>query len=407
MGDRTLKSLADKVPEGRRRVMRALAGTLPVLFTPVFLQAQEIIDLPGEDRWLEPRFEEVYRIGSLSGQGWEQFGNIRKVVFDGAGQLYVFDRQVLHIHVVDGSGRLLRTLGGRGDGPGEIRSASSFTVMPDGRVVVGDTGYLAYQIFDANGDYERRVRMGLEDAGGALRDFIPDPAGDALFSAVGSQMLLLVYGENAPTHTTRPIERLDLAGDVVARDTVVDGWLPPGVEWLTSGSRQPTEFGPRMLLGVLPDGTVAFSDSSAYGVKLLRPGAGVQRILRRPLQPVRVTNRMIEAEKDRQRSRPVSPGMERYERELIDGLVFAEVVSIVRELGVGWDGEIWVQRRGEEPIDDDGPIDVLTVDGRYLGSYRAGTTAMPDAFGPDRLVAFIEEDELGVQTVVVKRVVGR
>ena len=400
--------VAEKLRRGRLQLAFALVCAAPVLFTTAVLNAQEVIDLPGEDRWLEPRFEEVYRIGTLFGEEWQQFGRVQKVAFDGAGQLYVLDRQVLHIHVVDRSGRLRRTLGGRGDGPGEFRRASSFTVMPDGRVVVGDTGYRAYQIFDANGDYERRVGMGLEDVGGGLWDFMPDPAGDALFSAVGSQMLLFWVVENAPSHTTRPIERLDLTGDVVTRDTVADGWLPPRVEWLMSGSREPTEFGPRMLVGVLPDGTVAFSDSSAYAIKVVRPGAGVQRILRRPLQPVRVTNRMIEAEKDRQRQGPVEPGMERYERERIDALVFSEVVSIARELGTSWDGEIWVQRRGEEPIDDDGPIDVLTVDGRYLGSYRAGEIEikMPDAFGPDRLVAFIEEDELGVQTVVVKRVLG-
>ncbi|MYG81961.1 MAG: hypothetical protein F4187_09475 [Gemmatimonadetes bacterium] len=397
--------VAEKIRSGRLRMASALAGAAPVLFAAALLSAQEIIDLPAEDRWLEPHFEEIYRIGSPSGEGWEQFGNVRKVAFDGAGQLYVFDWQTLQIHVVDGSGGLRRTLGGRGDGPGEIRQASSFTVMPDGRVVVGDTGYLAYRIFDANGDYERRVRMGLEEVGGALWDFMPDPGADALFSAVGSQMLLLMFVQNAPAHTTRPIEHLDLAGDVITRDTIAVGWLPPGVEWLTSGSREPTVFGPRMLLGVLPDGTVAFSDSVAYAIKIARPGAGVQRVLRRPLQPVRVTNRMIEAEKDRQRQEPVSPGMERYMREHIDGLAFSEVVSIVRELGVSWDGQIWVQRRGEGPLDDDGPIDVLTVDGRYLGSYRAGAK-MPAAFGPDGLMAFIEEDEMGVQTVVVRRVLG-
>lgn len=59
--------------------------------------------------------------------------------------------------------------------------------------------------------------------------------------------------------------------------------------------------------------------------------------------------------------------------------------------------------RGEEP-DSDGPIDVLEMAGRYLGSYRTGATGIPDAFGPDGLVAFTEEDELGVETVVVKRV---
>ena len=65
-----------------------------------------------------------------------------------------------------------------------------------------------------------------------------------------------------------------------------------------------------------------------------------------------------------------------------------------------------VTEGGEGPSDD-GPIDVLTADGRYLGSYRAGTTALPAAFGPDGLVAMIETNELEVQTVVVKRLVGR
>ena len=48
----------------------------------------------------------------------------------------------------------------------------------------------------------------------------------------------------------------------------------------------------------------------------------------------------------------------------------------------------------------------FSVAARYLGSYRTGTTEMPDAFGPDGLVAFIERNEMDVQTVVVKRVVG-
>lgn len=47
---------------------------------------------------------------------------------------------------------------------------------------------------------------------------------------------------------------------------------------------------------------------------------------------------------------------------------------------------------------------MVTSVGRYLGSYPAGTR-MPDAFGPDGLVAFIETDALGVQTVVVRRAV--
>ena len=68
--------------------------------TAVPAGAQEVIELPAEDRRLEPVFEEVYRVGSLSGEDWEQFGNVRMVGFDGAGQLYIFDSQADRIFVV-------------------------------------------------------------------------------------------------------------------------------------------------------------------------------------------------------------------------------------------------------------------------------------------------------------------
>ena len=63
---------------------------------------------------------------------------------------------------------------------------------------------------------------------------------------------------------------------------------------------------------------------------------------------------------------------------------------------------IWVQRRGDEP-GSPGPIDVLTSDGRYVGTFAAETTGMPDAFGPNGMAAFIEFDEFDVARVVVRR----
>ena len=61
-----------------------------------------------------------------------------------------------------------------------------------------------------------------------------------------------------------------------------------------------------------------------------------------------------------------------------------------------------MQRSGEEP-NTDGPIDVLTAEGDYVGTYRTGATEMPDAFGPDGLAAFIEFDDYDVASVVVRR----
>ena len=51
----------------------------------------------------------------------------------------------------------------------------------------------------------------------------------------------------------------------------------------------------------------------------------------------------------------------------------------------------------------DNPIDLLTANGRYLGTFAAGSTALPEAYGPDGLVAFVETDDLDVPYLVVKR----
>ena len=169
-------------------------------------------------------------------------------------------------------------------------------------------------------------------------------------------------------------------------------------------------FSPALHLDVLPDGGLAFSDSSAYAIKITDPGGGLLRILRRPLQPVPMSRRVIRAEKDRRLKlaeglAPTGIAPESI-RNRIESLAFADQIPVVGGLGTSWDGLIWVHRYGENPLDD-GPIDLLAPDGRYLGTYPPGMTTLPTAFGPDGLLAFVETDALGVETVVVKRLETR
>ena len=81
---------------------------------------------------------------------------------------------------------------------------------------------------------------------------------------------------------------------------------------------------------------------------------------------------------------------------------FYSVIPVIQRLSVTWEGRIWVMRQGDEILED-GPIDVLTGNGEYMGTYRTGATKMPNAFGPDGLAAFIELDEFEVPSVVVRR----
>ncbi|WP_420632891.1 6-bladed beta-propeller [Candidatus Palauibacter sp.] len=429
---------ASRFPTTRRTRSVAAGGAVVLLsatvisVTPGAGLAQDVIELPGDDHWLEVDFEEVYRVGSAVGEAWQEFGTIERVGFDDAGNLYLFDRLAARVVVVGSDGDFVREFGRKGEGPGEFQSAMDMVVMSDGRVVIADMGHRAYHLFDPGGNLERMVRMG---GFAQVREMYPETGGESVVR--GAKMLGAVFQSVLRDSImvfpdTRTIERIFLTGDEAAVETAAEVWGPawtkPAARPFGGGPQQVIVrgdrrgFEPEVYAGVLPEGRIAFSDSSAYAIKLAERDGRISSILTRPLSPEPVTERVMSEEKDRRlrdrEDRPESSvsrsgdrmtvsgtGGGARERERIETLEFAEEIPVVRDLRTSWSGRIWVQRRGDEPVSD-GPIDILAPDGRYLGSYRAGATQLPDAFGPGRLAAFIERDELDVQTVVVKRLPG-
>ena len=391
--------------------------------------AQEVVELPGEDRWLDADFEVVYRVGSFGGEDWEQFGDIVSLGFDGVGNLYVLDRQAARVTVVAPDGSYLRDFGREGEGPGEFRSPTRLAVMVNGDVAVFESNRSAFHIFDGNGSIKRTARIP-----GNLPTILPelDPLldGDVLVLIPNGVVAtisraMMATGGQIGDGATRPVERLVLSGEEVLVEEITTAWNPPrgvprsqapGRRVVTVGSG--LAFAPLLFVGGLPGGGVAFSDSSAYAIKITDSDGTIQRILSRPLQPEPVTDRIREEERARrleELEREVEssdPLPERFaavaaraletRRNDIETLQFFDEVPIVRGLRTGWEGTIWIQRDGGYAVGD-GPVDVLAADGRYLGSFRPGTTTIPAAFGPDGVVAFIEVDELDVQSVVVRR----
>lgn len=412
---------------------------------PSALPAQAIVEVTGPDRAIAAAFEEVYRVGVLDGESWEMFGQVGRVAFDAEGNLYVFDgtsgatasgelRMMrsgeVRVLVFDAAGRFAREFGSSGEGPGEFNEPMGFAVMRDGTVVVSDFGHRAYQLFGPSGKFLRMVRT---DAGpGAVampaHDIRPDPRGGAVF-AVGGAAIAVRTGDAAEPPASRPVLRVGLDGEVARADTVAEGWLPPRTDLadlaespvpsqlrsMLRGAAMPTVFEPRLLAGVLPDGGIVHSDSSAYALKVTPPGArDAVRIVRRPFEPEPVTEAVREAREER-RAAELGGGGQRMLMVVgaaADGSPEATFdledryypeIPVLRGLATTWEGRIWVQRRGDEP-ESEGPIDVLTAEGTYIGTYATGTTGMPDAFGPAGLAAFIELDEFDVASVVVRRI---
>lgn len=415
---------------GNRSLHLAAPSLVVWLLTTFPAAAQEVIELPGEGRWLDADFEEVYRMGSIGGEDWEQFGDIASLGFDGAGNLYLLDRQAARVTVVAPDGSYLRAFGREGEGPGESRSPTRLAVMPNGDVVVFESTRSAFHIFDRNGNVKGTARIPDNPLPTVLPELDSHLDGDVMVLipngvvAIISRAMMGTGGQVGADGATRPVERLVLGGDAALVEEITTAWAPPpGVPHgqaahttVTIGSG--LAFAPLLYVGALPGGGVAFSDSSAYAIRITDSDGTIRRILTRPLQPEPVTDRIREAERARRLEdleREVEssdPLPERFaalaaqaletRRNDIASLQFFDEIPIVRDLQTGWQGTIWIQRAGSYAVGD-GPVDVLAADGRYLGSFRTGATTIPDAFGPDGLVAFVEMDELDVESVVVRR----
>ena len=393
------------------------------------LQAQEVIELPSRDTQIKPEFEEVYRVGVIEGEPWETFGKVSKVAFDSVGNLFVFDglgSDGVRILVFDSTGGFLHEFGTSGQGPGELHLPAGFAVLRDGTTVVMDLGHRAYQLFDDSGQYLRMVRSTSGSPGGVASSSAirADPRGGAVFAGgLGNSTILSSGGGSVPAvpPNSRPVTRVGLNGEVVEVDTVANAWLPHRrgptkgmAEHIRIGDGTlgdaleriafPSIFEPPLLVGVLPDGGIVYSDSSTYVVKITSPDSReVERVIQRPFKPKPVTRAIKRDYEERQAARvgPQPSGDADRINFALERPYYHEI-PVLHDLSTTWKGRIWVQRRGDEP-ESGGPIDVLTPEGDYIGTYAAHATQMPDAFGLEGLAAFIELGDFEVASVVVRR----
>ena len=380
--------------------------------------AQEIVDLPGEDRLLTPDLEPVYRIGSaLAEAAWAEFSSIPSLWFDGEGNLHLMDQTGAlsgrtRIVVVDPAGGLVTEFGRSGDGPGEFRAPRQMYVWADGNTLVQDIMHMGYHVFAPGGEFEHMLGMEL---GSDMR-----PERTAGRTILGGEW------DPSAGEEGRAIVRFDLSSDEASERVLAEAWAPRELETRDHEADDPEDMGmravwgfePGLLFDVLPSGGVAFSDSSAYAIKLTDPSGAVSRILRRPIRPLPVTESMEREERERRLERlgtPTVSGNPSPEAmvamnfliegriQAVENMRFHPEVPVLAAVRTTWDGTLWIQRSAAPGAEEPGPIDVLTPDGRYVGTLAPDVLPMPGAFGPGGLVAFVETDEFDVPVITVRR----
>lgn len=110
---------------------------------------------PGE-KWT---VREVFRLGeSVDGPPEEQFGTpLTSISIGPLGRIYVLEWLTQEVRVFDRRGRFVRSLGGKGRGPGELMSASAMAWDPAYRLWVANGFSGRYTVFDSAGEFLKTV----------------------------------------------------------------------------------------------------------------------------------------------------------------------------------------------------------------------------------------------------------
>ena len=369
--------------------------------------------LDGPDVIVNAVTEEVFAVGSIVGDNWDTFGSVRSVHFDAQANLHIFDSQADHIVVVGPDGSLIRTVGGQGEGPGEFGNVLTAIVGRDGAYTV--MGFSHIDLLEPDGEFVRRITMNPMTTGTVIANMaLPD--GRLLAGAI------LRFGDDSEeAEEGRPIHIFPLDG--TDSEVLYTAWKLPDEgedEISVSGSResgrrvdQPAgrAFEPLLSYDLLTDGRLALIDSIGYRVKLIGLDGSVAGTIERPIAPLAVDDAIREAERERYRESMARENATRtnstiqVEREGVEGRTFADELPVLYGLKVDWEDRIWLARSGPTG-QDDGPTDIVTPDGNYLGTLPRDGLRTPDAFGPGGLLAYIESDEMDVPSVRVVRLVA-
>ena len=403
----------------------------------------------GADVMLNIETEDIYTVGAMEGEDWEIFGRIQSVDFDEQGNLHIVDWQAKRVVVVGPDGSFLRTVGKPGEGPGEFSTLIGLVVLRDGSYAAVTFGTI--HLFNADGEFTGTVPADMTTGIPMQAQGMPD---GRLVSANTIRIDIAgAVGSGATVSTDepegRPIEVFSL--DEGTSEPLYTAWKLPeedsddgaiSASVTSTGAsmslqmRAPRAFVPGLHLGVLSDGRIAVADSVGYRVKLVGMDGSVTGTLERPIAPTVVTEAIMELERARRlaeqeegnagaregmvmrvvgvpsgsASSTTTSGLGslgsaesvRLASGSIEDMTFAAEIPVIDDIAVDWEDRIWVERTGENG-QGPGPIDIMTADGRYVGTLAADGLRTPWAFGPDGLAAYVESDEYDVQTVRVIR----
>lgn len=345
----------------------------------------EIVKVPTVDRRLNWTFEPVMSAGGVEDTllALSDLAT-RHIAANDAGRVFVLDWMTGRVLVIEPSGESGKSLGRKGRGPGELAAPRGIDIAPDGTVLVLEPTKRSFVRWNAAGDVIPETPFAVSPFGGQMR--VTD-AGvmmqtQDMRSRQTRMKLTHVLGDSSVdlAAQTWPVTRPPTYRSCPNYSVESPPFFWPWFKWDASGSYTAVVISDRYEIDVFQND------------KLVRS-------IRRDIAPVEVTDEIIAEEIE-----PITiRGCTIPSAERASVLGYMPVLPVIAAVAIGPQGRIWVQRHIPGPERD--KIDILTVDGDYLGTL-VGVQPFPVAFAGDDQIVELTEDSLDVPVVRMHRVKG-
>lgn len=300
-----------------------------------------------------------------------RFQNLNYLVVDEAENIYVSDSRAGHILVFNKSGEVVRKIGQKGRGPGEMMFPLEIQILANKELIVNDTGQTRAHIFSLDGTFVRQMTTSQ----------VPNFRLPKTDSAGNIVVGLAIPGEPFKAVLRKFDSELNPICDIASFDLVT---LPPVIEYFELRWRT------NLVWNVLKDDQIIWGNFNKYEIYVCDPDGKCIRKIVKEHDGVPITK------EDKQKliegyfgNRGVPSSMK---------LKFPDTYPPFVFLTSDEEGRIFALSYAT--IDEDGTryLDVFDSEGKYIA--QAKTRAFPQVWKNNRMYS-VDDDEEGLE--VIKR----
>lgn len=354
--------------------------------------------------------EPSLQIGKRAGEDPFQFYEVSDGLRLPDGRIVILNSGTETIRVFSADGEFLTEFGGRGDGPGEFRSARSLHHLGGDTLLVWDSGRPGFSLFDASGAFLRSATLSQP---GTERFSTLHPCSDGRLILTtyaspvtnGGDRGVGIYRDVAPVLVfDRNGILLDTLGTYPSTETMI-------VQIGSGTGVGPSPFPKSTFLAVndraVNDRHVHLGTADRMDVSILNLHGDLQEVFRVPNVDLTVREEDREWYRARMREMASTPEEEQMLGVLLPRLIFPETRAAYSDLAVDPAGATWLRTgRHFPPFAPSGEWTVLADGGFLLGRVQFPERFEPMDIGVDYVLG-VWKDEMEVEFVRIYEILGR